>query len=376
MLSNVKMSNDLVEQFVIPVCTNVLLGRNDVAHETQPVNAQEWEEVCYFASLHGLMPVMMNYLQSIHLNDEKCTAVLINWFGNSFQQEQETEIMALAAKKLVMIMQKAELDVMFLKGLCLAQYYPSPKMRMSSDIDYFLYGKTEEGLKTMKAVSISTDDAWDYHVHAEMNGVRLELHKMFIDVDRIGSNREVERALVQLAKEEGKSCRCEWMGENVANAYRMSPTMNAIFLMRHMGIHFVSEAVSLRMLYDWGLFLQHEGKDVDWNKVVALYEQVGMMDFARRIQSLVIDKLGMPVADCSPLKPLDDKQTMLIWESILSLCENSVGQRSNLKAGLMRRYEMLRGKWKFKMVYPKDSFWKTYCYLAFRGIRTYNRSKR
>lgn len=370
------MMRGLIEQFVIPVCTKVLSGMDDVAYEVHPVNAQEWDEVCDFASSHGLMPVLFCYLQDIKLADQQSTAVLINWYGNSFQQEQTTEVMAVVARKLAIIMQKAELDVMFLKGLSLAQNYPSPKMRMSADIDFYLYGKTEEGLKALEAAGICSDDAWDYHVHAEMNGARLELHKMFIDVDRIDSNKLVEQTLTQLAVIEGRTYRCEWMGASVTNVYRMSPTMNAIFLMRHIGIHFVSEAVSLRMLYDWGLFLQHEGKDVDWIKVVALYEQVGMMDFARRIQSLVIDKLGMPVADCSPLKPLDDKQTMLTWESILSLCENSVGQRSNLKAGLMRRYEMLRGKWKFKMVYPKDSFWKTYCYLAFRGIRTYNRSKR
>ncbi len=370
------MRRELIEQFIIPVCTNALMGKVNVANEVRPVNAHEWDEVCDFASSHGLMSVLFRYLQDIKLADQQSTAVLINWYANTFKKEQTTEVMAMVARRLALIMQKAELDVMFLKGLNLAQYYPSPKMRMSADIDYYLFHNNEEGLKALEAAGICSVDAWDYHVHAEMNGVRLELHKMFIDVDRIDSNWDVECALVQLAKEEGKSCRCEWMGENVANAYRMSPTMNAIFLMRHIGIHFVSEAVSLRMFYDWGLFLQHEGKDVDWNKVVALYEQVGMMDFARRIQSLVIDKLGMPVADCCPLKPLDDKQTMLIWESILSLEVNGNCQGSRLKIGLMRRYEMLRSRWKFKMVYPMDSFWKTYLYLAFRGIRTYSRSKR
>lgn len=366
----------IVDSFLIPICTQNIMGKAPSKEFLPPLTSQEWDELCIFASSHGLMPVLMSYLQTIHLNDEKSTAVLIKWFGNSFQQEQETEIMALAARKLAMIMQKAELDVMFLKGLSLAQYYPSAKMRMSSDIDYYLYGKTEDGLKALETVGIRSDDVWDYHVHAEMNGVRLELHKMFIDVDRIDSNKVVERTLTQLAEEEGRSYRCEWMGDGVANAYRMAPTMNAIFLMRHMGIHFVSEAVSLRMLYDWGLFLLHEGKDVDWNKVTALYEQVGMMDFVSRIQSLLIDKLGMPVAECCPIKPMDGEQTKRIWESILSLGENSICQGSPLKTGLMRRYEMLRGRWKFKMVYPKDSFWKTYCYLAFRGIRTFSRNKR
>lgn len=370
------MRRGLIELFVIPVCTKVLLDMDDVAHEVRPVNAQEWEVVCEYASLHGLMSVLFSYLQDLKQADAQSKAVLINWYGNSFRQEQTTEMMVVVARKLSLIMQKAELDVMFLKGQSLAQYYPSPKMRMSADIDYYLFNKTEEGLKALEAAGISCDDSWDYHVHAEMDGVRLEIHKMFIDVDRIDSNMEVERALVQLAEEEGKLCKCEWMGKSVANAYRMSPTMNAIFLMRHMANHFVSEAVSLRMLYDWGLFLQHEGKNVDWNRVVTLYEQVGMMDFASRIQCLLIDKLGMPVAECCPLKPLEGEQTARIWESILSLGKINVCHGSRMKAGLMRRYELFRSRWKFKMVYPMDSFWKTYLYLAFRGIRTYIRSKR
>jgi hypothetical protein len=370
------MRRDLIEQFLVPVCTKVLLRKDDIDAVILPENASEWEEVCDFSSLHGLMPVLFGYLQDIKLSDAQSTAVLISWYGNSFQQEQTTEVMALAVRKLAQIMQKGGLDVMFLKGLSLAQYYPSPMMRIFADIDYYLYGKNDEGLNALEAAGIRSDDVWDYHVHAKMNGVRLELHKMFIDVDRIESNKLVEQTLTQLAVCEGRTCRCEWMGASVANAYRMSPTMNAIFLMRHIGIHFVSEAVSLRMLYDWGLFLLHESKDVDWNKVIALYEQVGMMNYASRIQSLVTDKLGMPVAECCLLKTLDDELTKRIWESILSLGENGNCQGSRLKIGLMRRYEMLRSRWKFKMVYPMDSFWKTYLYLAFRGIKTCSRSKR
>lgn len=155
----------------------------------------------------------------------------------------------------------------------------------------------------------------------------------------------------------------------------MSPTMNAIFLMRHMAIHFVSEVVTLRMLYDWGLYLMNEGKDVDWEKVGGLYEQVGMMNFAQMIQHFVMDKLGLPVKDCCPINSLANEKSERVWQYILNKIEGRNLTGNPIKAGLLRRYWMLKDKWKYDIAYPKDSYWKMFFYMAVRGVKTINRKR-
>lgn len=369
------MSTDIKENFLIPVCSKIFLGKDTSCINMPVITAQEWEELCEFASFHGLMSVLFNYLQVCEFDDEESKWTILSWFGTALQDEQTSVGMSSTAEKLAKVMQKGQIDVMFLKGMCLAQYYPAPTMRLSSDIDFYLFDRPEEGLKVLEGEGIACDDDWDYHAHAEMDGIRLELHQNFIDIERVKTNEMVEQALKELAKEEGKTCRCRWIGKEFTNAYQMTPTMNAIFLMRHMAIHFVSETITLRMLYDWALFLINEGKDVDWKKTIALYERTGMTVFVCRIQHILISKLGMPVADCLPVEPLGGEKTDRLWNYILSQNESNMDYQSPLKVGIMRRYQLMKDKWKYDMVYPNDSFWKTFIYLALRGVRTISRRR-
>lgn len=369
------MCLDIKEQFFIPLCSKIFLGKDASCVDLPVITAQEWDELCGFASFHGLMSVLSSYLQTYKFDDEESKWTFISWFATALEDEQTSLEMSSTAEKLVKIMQKGQIDIMFLKGMCIAQYYPAPTMRLSSDIDFYLYGKSEEGLKVLEGEGSACDDDWDYHAHAEMDGIRLELHRNFIDIDRVETNEMVELALKELAEEEGKTCRCQWIGNEITNAYQMTPTMNAIFLMRHMAIHFVSETITLRMLYDWALVMIHEGKDVDWKKTIDLYERTGMTDFVCRIQHILISKLGMPVADHIPLEPLGDEKTDRLWNYILTKSENSIDRKSPIKAGFMRRYQLMKDKWKYDMVYPEDSFWKTFIYLALRGVRTISRRR-
>ena len=361
------MKSHLVEEFIIPVCTQVLTGKITQINGFSSYQTDEWDEICKYALAHGLLPLLMRYVNTIKIEDKKGWVVVCSWYYGVLCESQTTEQIGNKTEKLVKILQKNHLDVMLFKGICLAQYYPSPLLRISADIDFYLYGKQEEGLKALEKEGVECDDAWNYHAHAELDGVRLELHQSFIDVNRFETNRIVEKALLELAVKEGKTCRWQWMGEDVTNAYKMTPTMNAIFLMRQMTIHFVTETIVLRMLYDWALFLLHEGKNVDWDKVMTLYEQVGMTDFACRIQYFVTLKLRMPGTNSCPLAPLGGEKTDRLWVSILTKCEGCINHSSPLKAGFMRRYQMLRDKWKYEMAYPKDSFWKTYLYVTFMG---------
>ena len=201
----------------------------------------------------------------------------------------------------------------------------------------------------------------------------IELHQQFIDEGRFSTNSIVEKTLMELSEQEGRQMPCQWLGDDVHNAYSMTPTMNAIFLMRHMAIHFVYEVIIMRQLYDWGLFLKHQGERVDWDSVLALYEQTGMMEFAQRIQFVVTSKMQMPVEDSCPVTPLGGQLSERMWQDICLAEEGGQKYKSTLLTGLMRRVEMFRSKWKYDLAYPKDSFWKMCGYMAIRGIKTISR---
>lgn len=365
-----------VETFLIPVCTKLFLGQRVSENISSSMMSQEWELLFNYASCNGLLPLFMSYIHHLKLKDRESVSCVLSWYMSAQQQVQVAGLMETMVEKLAGIFQSHHIDMMVLKGISLAQYYPDSKMRMSSDIDFYLYDKKQEGLAALKAEGVTSDDTWDYHAHACFDGIRLELHQSFIDIDRVRTNQIVENVLQEIANSEGKTCRCNWMQESVQNCYKMTPTMNAIFLMRHMADHLVVETVTLRMLYDWALFLLNEGRKVNWERIKALYEEVGMMNFACRIQHILISHLGMPVGDCCPLNTMNDSKTKKLWNYILTRSENSTDHQSPLKAGIMKRYQMIKDKWKYDMVYPKDSIWITFIYMALRGVKTLKNTRK
>lgn len=165
----------------------------------------------------------------------------------------------------------------------------------------------------------------------------------------------MDDALKALAEKEGHSLRASFLGAEITNAYVMTPTMNAIFLMRHMSAHFVSETIPLRMLYDWALFLKHDGKRVDWEKVVELYDKSGMTEFAGIVQQLVKEKLGMDIDGC-PVSCRNDEKTSKLWYSIVSPPERDPYEKYTLKYYLFETKTFLKNRWKHNLVYPGESY--------------------
>ena len=165
----------------------------------------------------------------------------------------------------------------------------------------------------------------------------------------------LDDALKALAEKEGHSLRAQFMGEDVSNAYLMTPTMNAIFLIRHMSAHFVSETVSMRMLYDWALFLKKYAGDVDWGYVMPLYEQSGMMKFARIIMAILKEHLEFECTVC-PVSLCNQEMADKVWESIINPPGTDPHDKFTLRYYLFEAKTFFANRWKHKLVYPGESF--------------------
>lgn len=363
------MRQELISQVIIPIGTWMLFPEEGKRVVCPVLSAEEWEEVFDYASAHGLLPVLAAYMEKEKVEDEAARDVVLGWYWTAQQDMQETAYQRKCTRKLARVLKGAGLDVMFLKGACLAEYYASPLWRKSGDIDFYVFGRVDEALEAMRQKQMEVKDVDDYHVHIVKDDVSMELHRSFLDTARLDSNTVVEDALNRLAQTEGRSVPCPWM-EDVQNAFCMPPTMNAIFLMRHMQNHFVAETVSLRMLYDWGLFLKREADKVDWAQVMDVYERAGMKAFAERVQQILYAGLGIGAVAGCPIEPMNDPGTERMWRYILKQEERSSHDSIRLLWGLSRLWEIVCNKWKFTLAYPKDSYFQYVSCLLGRGVTT------
>lgn len=340
---------------ITKICSDILL------QDKQQVTAlnlkgAEWDEVLEMASAQGVLPILIQWLnEAAQTSTTMEKEQLLQWIGLTIQNEQNYKIRLYVMRELAFLFGKENIDVMFLKGASLAQLYPNPECRVFSDVDYYLYGASERGIKLLKEQGIENSEYYHHHTQASFNGVLIENHYDF--VERVNHRCDVllDDALKELAIKEGHAIKADFLGEKVTNAYLMTPTMNAIFLMRHMSAHFVSESVPIRMLYDWALFLKKCGDKVNWDLVTRLYEQSGMMHFAGIVARIINKHLGYACSAC-PVAMGGEKESERVWKSIINPPARDPHDKFTLRYYLFEARTFFANRWKHKMVYSDESF--------------------
>lgn len=362
---------DLVE-ISLGLCNKVLLKREQP--ELPVLSAKDWDRMLTFASTQGVLPVITPLFADYETEDERLRWVLVEWHVSSLENRQEYQLRTYNMREMAKLFEEEGLDVMYMKGAMLAQLYPIPEWRVFSDIDYYLYGNSELGIKAMAKRGIENSAYYHHHTQASLNDVLIENHYDF--VERVNHKCDVilDDALKALAAEEGHSLRAEFLGNDVSNAYLMTPTMNAIFLMRHMSAHFASETIILRMLYDWALFLKKYAGEVDWALVMKLYEQSGMMRFVGVIMRILDMHLGFECQAC-PVAMGSGKEADKVWESIINPPVPDPYEKFTMRYYLFEARTFFANRWKHEMVYPGESFvglFFKYVWLAVKKISIRN----
>ena len=335
------------------------LGNKVLLKREQPelpnLSTKGWNKMLTIASMQGLLPVITSLFANYKPEDEQLKWDLMEWHVSSLENHQEYQLRIHNMREMAKMFKEEGLDIMFLKGATLAQLYPKPEWRVFSDIDYYLFGKSEQGIEVMARHGIENSAYYHHHTQAMMNNVSLENHYDF--VERVNHKCDIilDDALKALAEKEGRSLRAEFLGDDVKNAYLMTPTMNAIFLMRHMSAHFVGESISLRILYDWALFLKKYVREVDWNYVVPLYEQSGMMRFAEIIMTILKTHMEFECEAC-PVAFGGREDAERVWESIIYPPKQDPYEKFSMRYYLFETKTFFGNRWKHKIVYPGESF--------------------
>lgn len=341
--------------WIVERCNEVLFGIMAEKDPLTSLTAKELDRILSETARHGMLPVVVESLTIVKKTEQDKKNVLIKWYGASELSKKKYWKLLALMEQLALQFKGARMDVMFMKGATNALWYPDPQLRVFSDIDYYLFGESMKGVKELEKIGVKTKEFPHHHTRAYLDGILLENHYDFLDRKSHQSNYLLDDELKKLADKEGRKYSFRFENKEIDNAYCMSPTMNALFLMRHMSCHFVAETMPLRMLYDWALFLRTHAKDVDWERVDKLYMASGMTEFVGIVQGLLQKYFQVEIPLC-PVKPLLSKKTEKVWKSIA--CPPKVNPYKK-KGWLYYLYEakvFLANRWKHQIVYPGESY--------------------
>ena len=249
-------------------------------------------------------------------------------------------------------MSERGIQTVVLKGLAYASYYPNPYHREYGDLDCYLMGQKELGDKVSVEIGGKMEEAGYKHSHLYYKGLTIENHNYLTSFDNTKLGIRTEQLLQEQISE---GCR------PIGNTKLQNPSanFNALFLIKHAQRHFIKEGICVRHLLDWAFFLKAESQKVNWDKVLPQMKECRILEFAKVMTRLCIERLGM-VIDIdelsSPLKISD-----AVWSDILGGQPDLFHENFVQKIGrIIRRFYRM---WKFRSLADES-----YCRLVWNSL--------
>lgn len=148
------------------------------------------------------------------------------------------------------------------------------------------------------------------------------------------------------------------MEVNGEKVYLPSPNLHALFLLKHLMMHFASEGITLRQVLDWGFFVENHSKEVDWKYVMEILERFGMKNMFNIINAICVGDLSFDVA-LFPTVQFDPMLKDKVLNEILTPEFSNTTPKELLKRIPFKIRRWKGSAWKHELCY-KESLWSAF----------------
>ena len=336
------------------------LVRQGIGHESRVLSQDiDWTAIKALADTHGLSAVVLDGLNEVSKSNSQLSTLnsqlKLSWIGEVMQSyEGRYAAYEKAIGSLAGFYNQHGYKMMVLKGYASSLDWPNPKHRPCGDLDIWQFGKQKEADAVLaKEKGVKIDTSHHHHTVFEWDGFSVENHYDFINVHHHKSNVEFEKILKQLGEDDSHFV--ELNGEKV---YLPSPNLHALFLLKHLMMHFASEGIMLRQVVDWGFFVEKHGKDVDWYYVQEVLERFGMHQMFNIINAICVGDLGFDVAFFPTVQFEPNLKDRVLNEILVPKYSASVPKNIFSRVAFkIRRWR--DNEWKHQLCY-KDSLWSAF----------------
>lgn len=324
-----------------------------------------WANVMEEATKQSVQGLCLDAIERMSKECRPDKKTLLEWFGRVVPMERLYQNHFKAIDALSCFYRKYGIKMMLLKGYGLSLYWPKPNHRPAGDMDIYLGGDWRKADKLVsKQLGIKVEDGHEHHTCFFFQGTSVENHYDFVNTKINESAKELEALFKRLATFDKPLA----MGEGVI--YLPSPTLNAIFLMRHLGQHFAGSKVTLRQLLDWGFFMQHESDNVDWELVASTLKKVGIYRFFQQINAICVDYLGFSESSFPKIErePALEKR---ILGDILSPEFGEVKPAGNtFRVVWFKTRRFFANRWKRELVF-REGIWRQLWHGSIAHLKRY-----
>lgn len=295
-------------------------------------------------TLDGLKPDLKN------LNKE----LWLRWNMSVKKVENRRARQCAVLKELVTLFRSHGIELMVLKGIGASMLYPRPDHRECGDIDIYLMGDYDKGNAIIRAMGIEVETNSRKHSNFFFKGVPIENHKTFLNVNGSDIDRNLDRELCRILKEQGTDT---IMLDDVLVRIP-TPDFQAVFLTRHAIVHFLASGLVCRYICDLALFFTSMGRRINTPRFEKIMKEEGQYLLLCSFLSIGGKYLKMPHID-SPDTSFDIQKVEELAEKVLEEAFNnsyrSISKEERLNMWVVKRKligikQYALSKWKYDSV--------------------------
>lgn len=323
---------------------------------TQIPNCLDWKSIQALASKQTLSAIVIDGIDKLPDSIRPPKELLLEWIGEVMQNyEYRYDLYRRSIGELAGFYNSHGYKMMVIKGYACCLDWPKPEHRPCGDIDIWQFGKQKEADELLlKEKGIKVDKTHHHHTVFYWRGFMVENHYDFINVHHHKSNVSFENILKKLGEDDSHCTIIN--GEKV---YLPSSNLNALFVLKHLLNDFAASGISLRQLLDWAFFVKVHSKDVDWQWLLSVLGEYGMMPAFNIFNAICVEDLGFE----SSLFPLIQFNPILKERVLKEILEPAIPNEKPNSVFRRIPWKIKRWKasgWKHKLCYNESmtsAFW-------------------
>ena len=264
------------------------LHHNDAAPSF--ISEIDWQELLSFAKKQTIIGIYLQGIQRLgDVANKPSEDDVMDWMGEYTKIVRRNTKTDDAVAWLAKSMHSNDIGFFVFKGQTVASYYPTPEIRTSGDVDFYLFKKDWDRAKSLleKEVTI-TDEHSGQHLEFTKDGVPFEMH-YHTAVFASGSKQRYWDELIESYFNEV----LDHAKINDVEVPTLPPTLNSIYLFVHIYHHFLKEGIALRQFIDWMMFFEAKHDEIVVSELTAKLERLGLLRAFKAFGAVLTEVLGM-----------------------------------------------------------------------------------
>lgn len=264
-----------------------ILGAAVRGEPATPAADTDWNSLLTMAAQHQVLPMVASALP------RQVMAMIPSLRTEVFRQVSTQITSSKAFIALYTAMERAGFHPLVVKGIVCRNIYPSGEMRPSGDEDLYVtdeeFAPMCEFLRAYGMVSGEDDrpDAYEIPWQKPGSPLYIELHRRLFTPDS-GAYGELE-SFFDISRN-----RYEYKTE-YGTVHSLTPHDHMLYLLLHAYKHFLHSGFGIRQICDIGLWAQHYGDQIDWDRLADQCGSCNARQFAAAVLGIAVHDIGVCV---------------------------------------------------------------------------------